>query len=75
MMSPCSLLAEMIDEKWGRHKVRCLNTCDRGGSAQPGFDWIDPKISDLPDIWLLVQSGMVRLCTPEHVLYTPCTHL
>lgn len=34
--------------------------CDRGGSAQPGLDWIDPDISDLPDIWLLVESGMVR---------------
>jgi len=34
--------------------------CDRGGSAQPGPDWINPKIPDLPDIWLLVQSGMVR---------------
>jgi len=41
--------------------VALLSTrCDRSGSAQPGLDWIDPKISDLPDIWLLVQSGMVR---------------
>ena len=48
-----------------------LDTCDRGRSAQPGLDWIDPKISDLPDVWLLVQSGMVRLCTVVYVLHIP----
>ena len=56
-------------------QVRRPNTCDRSGSAQPSLDWIDPNISDLPDMRLLVQSGMVRLCTPEHVLRTPDTRL
>lgn len=36
-------------------------TCEGGRTAYPCFDGVDPKVSDLPDIWLLVQSGMIRL--------------
>jgi hypothetical protein len=41
------------------------STCDGRWAAQPGFDGIDPKVSDLPDIGLFVQRGMVRLHVRE----------
>jgi hypothetical protein len=45
----------------GRMDIGWENTCEGGRTAQPGFDGVDPKVSDLPDIWLVVQCGMIRL--------------
>jgi len=37
------------------------STCERGGTAQPGFDGINPKVAHLPDIRFFVKSRMIRL--------------
>jgi len=36
------------------------HSCERGGTAQPGFDGVNPKVAHLPDIWFLVKSRMIR---------------
>lgn len=45
------------------------NTCEGGRTAQSGLDGVDPKVSDLPDIRVFVQSGMICLYIYEHALH------
>lgn len=59
---------EVSEERVGAEEVECLvddvslfiTRCEGGRAAYSCFDGVDPKVSDLPDIWLVVQSGMIR---------------